>query len=458
MARTAIIEITRKPTAVQVRALRTGAADDKGIIEVSADKRTHEGLVGRGMADWVTTEKLFGRSGRSLSTYCVITQRGRDYLAKLDAQTARQHETAHDAQFLDADGQFRADRCERAYMSAKDNADQTAREEGYERGTEQWFRVVTSSYASLIDDGAFTEPAPAAQEATSAPQEAQEATAPALTRDDVAEAVETAMQWLPFSQREEARAAGAVAVLTAEFARARRVMRRAMKTAGPIAAQSALKQYDDVAAALKAAKHYAAQDEQAQQAAEEAAPLAPGTRISTPMGRATVTGYDAPSGLLLLERDGAEATITASSPYLRVVCIKCDTVGDDSLPHRETPEGHLCGYCAAMADDTTQEDTTVTEQQAQADPFTQPAGVAACGCTPEEITAKHERPASKGACSFTLRPGYNPWGAQFSRNSGTYRDPRPAVVICSAHDGDHEGSAECRYPYIPARLAASAGA
>lgn len=75
-------EITRRPTPRQTEALRTGAADDKGIIEVGADKRTHEGLVGRGMADWVQRETLgMNRWGSPL---CVITAAGRAYLAKLD--------------------------------------------------------------------------------------------------------------------------------------------------------------------------------------------------------------------------------------------------------------------------------------------------------------------------------------------------------------------------------------
>jgi hypothetical protein len=79
----AIIEITRKPTDVQVRALRTGAAHTDGIIDVTADQRTHEGLVGRGLADWIPGYKL-GRSG-DLASYCVIIRQGREYLAKLDA-------------------------------------------------------------------------------------------------------------------------------------------------------------------------------------------------------------------------------------------------------------------------------------------------------------------------------------------------------------------------------------
>jgi hypothetical protein len=86
MARRSIIEIHRKPTAVQVRAMRTGLQRKDGIIDVTADKRTHEGIVGRGMADWVPGYKL-GRKD-DLNSYCVILKRGRDYLAKLDAAAA----------------------------------------------------------------------------------------------------------------------------------------------------------------------------------------------------------------------------------------------------------------------------------------------------------------------------------------------------------------------------------
>lgn len=80
-------EITRKPTARQTEALRTGAADKRGVISPSAGRRTHEGLVARGMGEWVERAKLgvapFG------SPLCVITEAGRAYLAKLDAERAR---------------------------------------------------------------------------------------------------------------------------------------------------------------------------------------------------------------------------------------------------------------------------------------------------------------------------------------------------------------------------------
>lgn len=88
----------------------------------------------------------------------------------------------------------------------------------------------------------------------------------------------------------------------------------------------------------------------------------------------------------------------------------------------------------------------------------QPAGRAACGCTPADIRNKHERPANVGSCAFTRRPDYNPWAGDFARTTGPYRNPRPALVICSAHDGDHTSAADCRYPYIPARLADHSGA
>lgn len=79
-----IIEIKRKPTARQIEALRTALANPEGIVEVSADKRTHEGLVGRGLADWKRPETVgLGRSVHG-TALCVITRQGRDYLAKLD--------------------------------------------------------------------------------------------------------------------------------------------------------------------------------------------------------------------------------------------------------------------------------------------------------------------------------------------------------------------------------------
>lgn len=75
-------EITRKPTPRQIEALRTALTNAEGIIEVSADKRTHEGLVGRDLADWKRPE-LVGRSVHG-TALCVITDTGRAYLAELD--------------------------------------------------------------------------------------------------------------------------------------------------------------------------------------------------------------------------------------------------------------------------------------------------------------------------------------------------------------------------------------
>jgi hypothetical protein len=83
-------EITRKPTARQIEALRTGTDNKDGVLDVTFDKRTYEGLVGRGLADWVQPEKL----GRSVwgSALCVINEAGRAYLAKLDGTKAQQDE------------------------------------------------------------------------------------------------------------------------------------------------------------------------------------------------------------------------------------------------------------------------------------------------------------------------------------------------------------------------------
>ncbi|MEV7675043.1 hypothetical protein [Streptomyces sp. NPDC088752] len=104
MARRSIIEITRKPTPRMVDAMRTGAARADGIIDVTADKRTHEGIVGRGMADWVPGYRL-GRAG-DLTSYCVLIKRGRDYLAKLDAANApAAPQTAPEPVDTDAPGQ-----------------------------------------------------------------------------------------------------------------------------------------------------------------------------------------------------------------------------------------------------------------------------------------------------------------------------------------------------------------
>ena len=165
--------ITRKPTAPMIELLRQGAASPKGIMTLfDPNCRTLDGLFRRDMAETVNEPG-------ATHSWVIINDRGRAALYKAEtaerraaAEEATRHETAHNAQFLDADGVFRADRSQQAYDSAMDNADQTAREEGFDRYTERWFRVVTSSYASLIDDGAFTEPTPAAEEPVSAPQAA----------------------------------------------------------------------------------------------------------------------------------------------------------------------------------------------------------------------------------------------------------------------------------------------
>jgi hypothetical protein len=82
-----------------------------------------------------------------------------------------------------------------------------------------------------------------------------------------------------------------------------------------------------------------------------------GARISTALGRGTVTGrtiwsdgtyavvYRADS------RDGDDWVITAGSEHLGRLCAMCDTIGDDDndpeYPARFSPFGaYLCGFCA----------------------------------------------------------------------------------------------------------------
>ncbi|MGA5598339.1 hypothetical protein ACPCSE_29315 [Streptomyces cellulosae] len=52
--------------------------------------------------------------------------------------------------------------------------------------------------------------------------------------------------------------------------------------------------------------------------------------------------------------DGARAgdalAIDVRNPHLEPLCIRCDTTGDDTMQHRDTADGHLCGYCAAVLD------------------------------------------------------------------------------------------------------------
>lgn len=213
MARRSIIEIHRKPTAVQVTAMRTGLTRRDGIIDVTADQRTHEGIVGRGMADWVPGYKL-GRKG-DLASYCVLLKRGRDYLATLDAPAPAEEAVS-------------------APVAAQEDMPKGAPEGTAERAAK-------------------------------------------LTREDVAEAVEDAVQWLAFSAREEARTAPASTVLAAEFKRAGAVMRRALKKNGPVACMSAIRQYENVTAALVAARRFERQTTTTQEApvTEPTTPAAP---------------------------------------------------------------------------------------------------------------------------------------------------------------------------------------
>ncbi|MEU4095968.1 hypothetical protein [Streptomyces sp. NPDC026673] len=99
----------------------------------------------------------------------------------------------------------------------------------------------------------------------------------------------------------------------------------------------------------------------------------PGVRISTPMGRGTVTGRtyypnDDSHGLTWRSDESRpgdeEHVIAATSPYLRRLCERCDTVGDDSLP----PRGGLCGFCAALDDAADQPAQRSATEPAQARP------------------------------------------------------------------------------------------
>jgi len=75
-----IIDIKRKPTTVQVEALRKGAVQRNGIIALGdQNDRTQEGLARRGMGEWRSATDMGERGTHS---WFVITQRGRDYLAK----------------------------------------------------------------------------------------------------------------------------------------------------------------------------------------------------------------------------------------------------------------------------------------------------------------------------------------------------------------------------------------
>lgn len=83
-------EITSKPTARQIEALRTALTRDNGVISPSFNTRTLDGLVGRDLADWKQPEGL----GYSVwgSSKCVITKEGREFLAELDGAEAQQEE------------------------------------------------------------------------------------------------------------------------------------------------------------------------------------------------------------------------------------------------------------------------------------------------------------------------------------------------------------------------------
>lgn len=161
--------ITSRPTDRQVEALRTGTRDAHGVIAASAGKRTHEGLVGRGLAEWTLSEDIYESDSMWGKTLCVITRQGRAYLAKLDDVK--------------------------------------------------------------------------------------------ITRADVEEGKRQALAWLGYGERRrEAEKAPASVVLKGEFARIRRVMRRAMRNAGAEAANNALNQYNRTEALLIAARRFDQED------------------------------------------------------------------------------------------------------------------------------------------------------------------------------------------------------
>lgn len=77
-----IIDIKRKPTAVQEEALRRGTQQRNGIIALGDhNDRTQEGLARRGMGTWVSAADMGERGTHS---WFVITDRGREYIAELD--------------------------------------------------------------------------------------------------------------------------------------------------------------------------------------------------------------------------------------------------------------------------------------------------------------------------------------------------------------------------------------
>lgn len=88
--------------------------------------------------------------------------------------------------------------------------------------------------------------------------------------------------------------------------------------------------------------------------AVEGAPWAvEGARATFPAsGPATVTrregnGRDA-FVYAVADSNGVEYGVAADSPLLARLCNRCDTVGDDTMPARETNGRYLCGYCAAQ--------------------------------------------------------------------------------------------------------------
>lgn len=160
-------------TAALGRAMRTPDGTTVYQVDTYRAHRTVTALQRRGLVVMEARTVLDGNGKAHQATTSWLTAEGVTVAQRL---TGTPQEAAHNAMFLDADGQFRhADRSHGAYMSAQNNADQTAREEGFGRYTERWYAVVNSSYASLLDDGAFTEPGQ--EEAPEAPRTAEAVTA-----------------------------------------------------------------------------------------------------------------------------------------------------------------------------------------------------------------------------------------------------------------------------------------
>ncbi|MGW7100290.1 hypothetical protein [Streptomyces sp. NPDC054838] len=115
------------------------------------------------------------------------------------------------------------------------------------------FELSVDAAPALLPE-AWKTPAPAPQPLPKGAPEGTEERAAKMTPHDVADAVEDAMQWLPFSHRDTARTQPASVTLAAELERAGAVMRRALKHNGPTACMSAILQYERVTAALVAAR------------------------------------------------------------------------------------------------------------------------------------------------------------------------------------------------------------